>query len=393
MSSITNFLFQGQPVPPQPTGADTTSNFPLWYQQYLSNTAGAATSLASQPYQASPNPLVAPPSSQTQQSWQMANNDVGAWQPALGTAGALTASAAAPLSLNTIGNYAGGAGTGIGAMGSGIANGVNSTTQGQIGNYLNPNLDFVSKGIESQLNNNLQQNILPGIQDRYVASGQSASPQQMQAENNASYQTQQALGQALAPVYQQAYTGALGAAQNATNTGYGLGQYAYGLGTSTGQGQQTQQQTAGAQFGQLGALNAQLGAADVSQVAGAGAGQDSINQANLTALNTQFANQQQYPYQQLGFLSNLLRGNALPTTQSQTALNYSPYSTNSASPLQAGIGTTAAIGALGSGTKLAARGGRIGKAMGGITGGGRLPMPHLPEAKRAKGVLNMAMAA
>lgn len=384
MSGITSFLFQGQPVPPAPTGSDSTSNFPLWYQDYLYDTAGAAANLAGQPYQPPPFQQVAAPSSQTQQGWQMANNNVGNWQPAVGAAGALTMSAANPLSNSTIGSYASGAGAGINGLQSGLSGGyggnmlglgsattgaMNDATQGQINNYLNPYLNNVASGIESQLNNNLMQNVMPGIQDRYTASGQSGSPQQMQAENNAIYQNQQALGQALSPVYQNAYSGALSAAQSATQAGFGAGQtganallgagqYGYGLGTSTAQGQQGMQQAAGAQMGQLGALNQQLSSGDMANVSAAGQGQDSVNQANINAALTQYQNQQQWPYQQIGMLSNVLRGQALPTTQQQTTLGYNQAS-YTPSPVQAGVGTAATVGALTGG--LRARGGAIRK--------------------------------
>ena len=435
MSSITNFI-SGAPVPAQPTGSDTSTNFPQWYQDFLYNAASAAQGQAGQAYVPPPTTGVAPPSAQSQQAWQMANNNVGDYEPALGGAGALTMSAATPLSAGTINNYAGNAGNEIGGIQGGLNQGVtggalnstaayqnqytqsllgqqqqymgaytpsvinggsqitgalNQATQGQIGNYMSPYLGEVAGGLESALNTNLEQNVLPSIQDRYVAAGQVASPQQMQAENNAVYQNQQALGQSLAPALEQGYTTALGAAENAANTGFGygasganttlgLGQTgagttlgaglsssqgalnaasgAFNTGTGTAQGEQQIQEAAGAQLGQLGALTQQLGQADVNSVGQAGSAQDAFNQAQAQAQLQQYQTQQQYPWTQLSNMVSILAKTPIPsTTQTQSNI-YSPYAANAASPLATGIQTTALGSALG-----IAKGGHIRRLM------------------------------
>lgn len=374
----------GQPVPPQPTGSDSTTQSPEWYQEYLANLFGSANQLAEQPYQPIPFNPVAGPSDASQQAWQMAINNVGNWQDAVGGAGALTYSAAQPLSQSTIGGYNNGYSSGVGnsmgtlsqpymstelGAGNAVTGALNKATQSQIGNYLSPYLDTVAGGIESQLNTNLMQNVLPNIQDRMVASGQVASPQQMQAENNAVYQNQQALGQALAPVYNQGYNTALGAAQGAAGAGYntgasnansllGAGQYGYGLGTQTGLSEQQMQGTMGAQMGQLGALTSQLGASDIAEVAGSGSAQDALNQNNLNAQVANFENQVQWPYQQLGFLSNTIRGQQLPTNTQTTGLTYNNGS-YAASPLQSATGAYLMGSALNGSSAGLKRGGHV----------------------------------
>lgn len=288
MSGTTSFLFGGDPVPPQPTGSDTSTNFPLWLQQYTANLASGATNLANSPYTPFPGPQVAAPSGATQQSWNMATGNVGDYQGALGQAMNLTGAAAQPV------------------------------TAGQINSYMNPFEDQVLGGLQSAANQNLTQNILPQVQDRFVSAGQSRSPQEMQATNNAVQANDTALYQAQAGALGQGYQGALGAALQ----------------------EQGAKQAAGAQFGQLGALTQQLGAADVGQVAAAGQAQDTTNQANINAALNNFYAQQQWPYQNLAYASNIIRGQNVPTNQMTVGQQYNPGQSYTASPLASFVGTT-----------------------------------------------------
>lgn len=312
MSGTTSFLFQGQPTPPQPTGSDTSTSYPLWLQQYTSNLANAATNLASTPYTAYPGQQVATPSNATQQSWNMALGNVGNYQPALNTAQTLTGQAATPISSS------------------------------DINSYMDPYMGQVIGGLTSAANTNLFQNQLPAIQDRFVSAGQSRSPQEMQATNNALYQSNQALDQGIAGALGQGYQGAL----------------------STALAEQQAEQTAGAQYGQLGALTQQLGAGDVGLVGAAGQTQDVNNQANINAALNNFYSQQQWPYQNLAFASNIIRGQAVPSNTQVTGTSYNPSASYTTSPLSTFAGTLAAGNSIlgngtSSGTRVFRRGGHV----------------------------------
>lgn len=293
MASLTNFLFQGSPVPAQPTGSDSSTSFPLWQQQYAYNLSNAATNLADTPYTPFPGPTVATPSSQTTQAEKMATQNVGDYMPYQKQAGALTAASAQPI------------------------------TGAQINQYMNPYENQVIGGIESNLNTNLQQNVLPGVQNSFVSAGQSKSPQEMQATNNALYQNQQAIGQQVGSALETGYQGALSAAQN----------------------QQGREATAGAQLGTLGALQQQEGLTDVGQLAAAGQTIDANQQANLNAAQNQFYQQEQYPYQQLGYASNILRG--LPTGSTTQTVSQPSSQLFNPSPLASIAGTAGVASALG----------------------------------------------
>ena len=310
MSSISDFLFQGQPTPAQPTGSDTSTAYPLRLQQFVYNTANAATNLANTPFTPFPGPTVAGPSSATQEAWDKASGNVGNYQPLLNQAGALTQAAGQSISPD------------------------------QINAYMDPYINTVIGGLQSAANTNLFQNILPSVQDRFVSAGQSRSPQEMQATNNAIYQSNQALDQATAGALGQGWSGALSAAQ----------------------ADAARKQAAGAQFGQLGALTQQLGAADVGQLAASGQAQDVFNQNNINAALQQFQAQQQWPYQNRAYASNIIRGLPVNTTQQTVGTTYAtPGAT--ASPLASFVGTTLGAGAIGSSLGNAAlqlrRGGRV----------------------------------
>ena len=412
MSGIGSLL-TGSPTPPQPTSADATSSFPVWLQDYLSNMVSGANSLIdTTPMSvygdaASGSPsLVATPSANTQAAWQSAVNNQGSWKPALADAGGLTMSAASPISADTMGSntnayntdalgsvgqygsamqgqtlgnqsaYSGNTTGNLINSGNQITGALNNAVQSNVGGYLNPYTENVIGGIESSMNTNLMQNVLPQIQDRMVQSGQVASPQQMQAENNAVYQNQQAIGQAIAQPLQSGYTTALGAAQNSANNAFGYGNQGALSSLTTGAGQagqavssaqtgasagnqmsQAEQAAAlqgGSQMGQIASLNSNLNASDVGQLAAAGAAQDSVNQANINATANLYNTSQQMPYQLLGFMSNLIRGQNMPTNVQTTALSYQPQSMYSPSPLSTAVGTTALASGLG-----LAKGGKV----------------------------------
>lgn len=293
--SVAGFLFQGAPVPPQPTGSDTQSTYPLWLQQYDSNLASAATNLASQSYTPYPGQQVATPSAPTVQAQNMALGNVGNYQPA----------------LNTASNFVQAAGTPV--------------TASQINQYMSPYESNVVGALQQASNTNLNQNVLPSIQDRFVSAGQSRSPQEMQATNNAVYQSNQSLNQATSGALQSGYQGALNEAM----------------------GEQGLSQAAGATEGQLGALTQQLGAGDVGQVAAAGQEQDINNQANINASMNNFNAQQQWPYQNLAYASNIIRGQTVPSNTQTVGLQPSNQTTYSASPLQAFTQTAGVSNALG----------------------------------------------
>lgn len=395
MSSLTNFL-SGNVVPPQPTGSDSTTQMPAWLQSLTYNLGNTAFNLAGQPYNPFPGPTVATPSTDTNAAWQMAQTNAGRWQMPYGAAGALTSAGSTPIDPSEFANYAGDMANTVGGTGGqltgalnasslgalpGYTGAINSSTLGSAGAYQgalnsaaaqgeqqlqNPYNSQVVGATEQALNQNLFQNTLPAIQDRFVSAGQSASPQEMEMTNQAIQRNQQTIGQAIAPELQQGYTGALNvanqnanaglnaasgatgsalnAATGASNTGFGLANSGYQGALNTGLQEQGYQLAGGAQYGQLAGELSQLGASDVSQLSAAGNQQDNYNQANINAALNQFNAQNNYGWNQLGQASNIVRGVPYGTTTQTAGLTGGGGYT--ASPLSTGIGVGALAGAL-----------------------------------------------
>jgi hypothetical protein len=389
--STSNFLWQGQPIAPQPTGSDTANSFPLWLQTYTYNLANAAQNLAATPYTPFPGQQVATPSQTTQNAWGMAENNVGNYTPALNAAVANTSAAAAPIQTPSPLTAQSITANRIANPQTITANPVtsNAISASDINQYMNPYENSVVGALRQAANENLFTDVLPNVQDRFVSAGQSRSPQEMQATNNAIYKSQQALDQAIAGSLERGYSGALNTAaqqqgfltnlatqQQGFQTGLAqqqqgvqlgldtnqqqfltnlaqqerdrqlaLDQYNQTTGLNVAQGNRAAAQGAGAQYGQLGALTQQLGAADVGQLASAGQAQDQTNQANINAALNNFYSQQQWPYQNLGFASNVVRGLPVNTNQQVVGQTYNvPYSP---SPLSQFLGTTLGASALG----------------------------------------------
>ena len=325
MSGTTDFLFQGSTPVAVPTGSDTSSSFPSWLQSENFNLGNAAFSLAGQQYSPFQGPQIYNPSADTQASQSMAEQNVGSWQPSLNAASALTMDAA--------GNPVSATGVNFNQLGS-----------SDINQYMNPYTQNVIGGLESASNQNLMTNILPNIQSQFTSAGQTASPQQASAEGTAIYNAESALNPAIANALQTGYSGALSTAQQQQQAGLSTQQFNSQQGLQAGEFNTGVQQAAGAQLGQLGALGQQLGAADVSSVGAAGSAQDAYQQANINTAMQNYQNQQQWPYQNLQFASNIVQGLQAPTTTQTVGTTYP--STTGASPVAAALGTAAAANSL-----------------------------------------------
>lgn len=291
--ALLDFLFSGSAPVQQPTGSDSSTNFPLWLQQGTYNLANSAMNQANEPFTPFQGPQVAGPSAQTQQAWQTAGQNVGNYQPALNAATNLTNQATTPV------------------------------TSQDIGAFFNPYSQGVLSTMENQANQNLFENILPGVNQSFISAGQFGSPQNADLTSRAIRDTQQATLNAAAPYISQGYTGAANQALQ----------------------QKQQLQTGGAQLGNIGALTQQLGTGDVGSLAAAGQGQDTLAQANINAALSNYQQQQAWPYQNIGFASNVLHGLPVGTT-TQTAGLQTPSAYNP-SPLSTFAGTALAGKAIG----------------------------------------------
>jgi len=307
-----NFLTQGTPLP-STTSALTTSQVPQYLSDYLYNLMSGAYSAAQQPYQTYGGPRIAGFTDPQTQAFSQTAQAAGAYQPQLqaaektaGTAGALSTIGAAQPYFSAAAQ----------------------TTPGVIQNYMNPYQQNVIETMGTEAQRQLQEKILPAIGDQFTRAGQFGSSRQQEIAQRGvrdiASDLESNIGKQLAAGYTTAGTQAQADLARQASLGQAAGQL-------TGTEEANKAALAGVQAG-LGQKEQALGITGAAALEATGAQQQAMNQKNLDLAYQDFQQQTAYPEQQLGFLSNIVRG--LPSggsTGSQTSTSLG--STYSASPL------------------------------------------------------------
>lgn len=359
--------------------ANTTSNntntviqdVPAYEQQYLQSLLGQASTIAAQPYQQFPGQEVAGFAPDQTQAFSnvenLANN--GTWQTndaasaGSALAGANTASsiygAGAPdVNASTSYNPLDAASPYLNAAAAA------GTPQG-ISSYLSPYTNDVVGGLVNTANQNWNNNIMPSVDDAFIGTGQFASGRNAQVIGQAANTFEQNLEGSVSNALETGYSTAGTQAGNEANILNTAGNTA----ANATQAQAANLQNAGTTLGNL--ASTQAGAQGAAATNLASTGQTALNtgitansalqdvgqeqqglaQQNINQAMTDFTNQAQWPQQEAGFLSDIIRG--LPTMGSATTqAGQNPATTNqvgSVSPLSTLGGTI--LGATGLGSK------------------------------------------
>lgn len=280
MAGFTDFLFNGQTPPAVTSATNTGGSLPLWYSSYLSTLANQAGNIASQPYQTYDGARIAPQDPQEQQGYDFMGQNATSWQAPLQQA------------QQGAGNVAGG------------------FNQGEFEKYKSPYMSGVVDEIGRLGTRNLNENLMPALQDQFVSSGQFGSDR----NRTMAERLTRDVGADITGQQGQALQGSFANAMQNYNTG---------------------QQTASGASQNLGGL-AQMQQALTTGTAGglsaSGQTNRAFGQGNMDLAYQDFLNQQNYPRQNVSFLSNTLRGTQVPTSQDQTTTQ--PFNgTMSPSPL------------------------------------------------------------
>ena len=343
-------IFDPRSLPSSPTSQQTTTGgINAFAQPYVSNLLTNAqnlsadpTALQNQSYASAANMQVAP------QLGEATGMATGAAQGAVGTAG------------TALGYGQTGAGYGQQATQAGQNYANMATDPSQMQAYMSP---YVQQALAPQLQMLNQQQAIAGQGINAQAAGQGAFggnratlAQGLNAQNYA-LAGQQAIGQGYSDAFKQA--------QQAQQFGANLG--LQGLQTGIQGANTGLQGINAAQAGYNGANQAaatlgQLGQTQYGQQMGinqaqqqAGALQQAQQQQGLDVNYQNFINQKNYPYQQLAFQSDMLRG--LPMSQSAQTMYTAPPSAYS----QIGGLGTAGLGIYGMSGGFKAEGGMVGK--------------------------------
>ena len=275
-------LTQGAAMPNITTTQSQATAAPSWYTDYLQSIAG-------QGQQAAQNAQFVGPTAMQNQSYDLAQQNVGNWQPAMNNAtGAVNQATNMASPLTAAQPY---------------LNSAANPTYNTVNSYMSPYINDVVGQIGNLAQQNLMQNVAPQTSAGLVGSGQFGSQRGAQA-----------LGQTLANYGQQTTA----AQTNALNTGY--------------QNAMTQAQNQAALQGQLGQTAGSLQSAGQTNLINAGqvGGQlatatQNLGLGDVNALNTLGTQQQQiaqaqqlFPMQMAQQQAGLLQGAQIPTSASTT---------------------------------------------------------------------------
>ena len=307
---------------PAQTSQTQTVELPEWARPYAKETLAKTSALTGEDYKPYEGERIAgfdPAQTQTQQ--KIMGMDVA---PQMGMASGVTG-AAGLASLGAGAQYGQMAAGDIGALrGAGAQYGQMATDPGSMQAYMSP---YMQNVVDIQQREAMRQAGIAGTQrgGQAVRAGAFGGSRQAIMEAEAGRNLQQQLGDIQGRGLQSAYEQARQAQQFQADLGL------------RGAGQAAQ---AGQVLGQLGAT--QFGQEkDILQAQmGVGEQQRSMEQSKLDLGYQDFLRQQQYPYQQLGFMADMIRG--VPVGQTATSI----YSQPGPSPLSqmAGLAGTAYYG-------------------------------------------------
>jgi hypothetical protein len=183
-------IFQGTAPPNVNTTTTATTSIPTGfssYQDYLNNLAGAGNTALSTPA----SQLVAPLTSNQTSAFNNASNAAQTYQAPLSSAETTASTAATPVGAD------------------------------QINAYMNPYITDVNKNLETATANNVNTNVLPGLQAFFAGSGNTGSTRALNATGQALGNIQTGLGSQestnLASGFQNAVTAAQNEQQNLGN--------------------------------------------------------------------------------------------------------------------------------------------------------------------------------
>lgn len=358
--SVTDFLFQGRPPPSINTYGTTTANIPQWLSDYTQGLLAKGNAVAAEPYQAYGNPRIADFSADQAAAFQATRGAQGAFMPTInqgiGAVGQATQMSGAQAAAPTLNRATGMAPT-AGAMP--LLNTAAQTAPTMVGQYMSPYQDAVVNRIGDLAARQLREKLMPEVSDTFIRAGQFGSSRMQEATGRALRDVQESALAAQGDLLNKGYTGALTAAQEDMRRQGQIGQTIGNLGLQEQQnlGQLGQVQgnlqnlanqnliSAGQQLGNLARVGQQMGYTDTAALEAVGQQQQALAQRNLDTAYQDFLRQTNYPREQLGFLSNLVRGQ--PYSQTTNTVSNAPTSTYQPSGLAQILGGLTLARALG----------------------------------------------
>jgi hypothetical protein len=327
------------------TSGKSTTTVPSWLENPTKDLINTGSQLIKNDYQQYPNQRIAGFTPDQQKAFQMQRNQVGDWQPLTGQAGNVLSGIAGLNSQYNPTMISAGQGT----------NQMFDNAQAQ--QYMNP---YTNNVIDRGMNrlNQMQAEGQMNVSNAAAKTGGFGGSRHAVAQSLYDRDFNNQKGDFMANQLQNAYTNAQGqfntdrASNNQMqqfNINNQLGadkanQDALLQGAQENRLGREQQMSAAGGLANLAYLNQGLGAQDIQGMQGIGGLQQALNQQNMDLGYQDFQNQANWPYKQLEFMSNLIRGVPFSSTTTSTGNAQTPQG---GGLLQGLLGTGAGIAGLG----------------------------------------------
>lgn len=320
MSSLSDFLFNGQAPKSITTFGTSVQNLPQWYTDMQQGIAAKGNAIAAQPYEPYGAPRLAGFNTDQNAAFDFTRSGMGTEANAINT------------------NMQNAAMVGQTADASGDAapwlNKAGQTSYDVVGNYMNPYQDAVVNRIGELGARNLQEKLMPAINSDFIRAGQYGSTNMMGEVGRALRDTSEGILAEQNRALQQGYGMALDSASNDMNRYGQIGQTAGNLSNADSEMQLNAAKAAGA----LGTVAQDARYADINALGSVGNSLQDQTQANLDLAYQDFTQQRDYQQDQLSWLNNLIKGYEMPTSTTYSKTEPPDGAEYQPSPFQSALG-------------------------------------------------------
>jgi hypothetical protein len=263
--SFIDFLFGGSAPTPGSSTSSTEVQLPEWYTEYTKNMLGRAQGAAELPYFQYTGPRIAGFTPTEKTGFEMTKAAAGSYQPFLGQAGEALA-------------------------------GASKTFPSAVQEYMNPYTQNVVDQIAAQGVRQLQEKYLPAIGQEFIQAGQfGVGPGSTR------------MGEFGARALRDVQQAVLGEQAKALQAGYGQAADIF-------QSDAARKAQLAGTAADIAGMAQKYGLTGAGAVAGVGAKEREMSQANLNLAYEDFLKQEGYPKEQIKFLADVLSGIRLPQT-------------------------------------------------------------------------------
>lgn len=299
---VNDFLFEGRPPPSVNQYGQTVESMPKWLSDYTQGLISRANAIGAEGYQAYGGPRIAGFTPEEEQGFEMARQNVGAYQPYLGAAG------------DTL---SGGLSQAYGHMGEGTRG-----FPGAVDEYMDPFIGHVLDRQGALAQRQFTEETLPSLQSAFTRAGHFGSDRMMEMAERATRTS----GEELTSQQLAALSGAYGQAGELYGADAGRSLQAAGLAGELG--------IEGARgFGALGEMASRMGYGDAAAMEAIGRTIGGKEQQSLDLGYQDFLAQRDYPRETIDWMSSVIRG--LPYNRATSSQEYGPMANLQYQPSQA----------------------------------------------------------